>query len=862
MDNIKDFNNKEEEIIIAKKHTININLIEILVGDRKGTYSEHKLLEQLKKELGDKFYIEVLYFLTHTMAESGKEAKKTYNKILTHRNKINKKLNRNLGIQIAVLDYMKNLTNILKNPTIIEERNITNIAKSGLKDELTKTFDKKLLFHDLNREINQIKRYGTKFSILMLDLDNLKNINDKYGHSSGDKVLILLSDTLKNNIRNADTLYRFGGDEFIILLPKAAQPVAKKVADKLINSVRKTSLKNKNIEISASIGIESFNRNNIKDADGVIDTADKALYKAKKSGKNRINILQEYTSFKIEKKAKKEKYDKIKISKELGFERFEATGTVISPGIAVGKVFIYRDILSRNIDLRELTQEELSGELSRIKNALKLVEKDIIATRDKVTEVMDKEYGDIFDAHRLLLIDPQVTKELRTELYNERINAEHVVKNVFKRFENRFKISENHIIRERADDIADLSRRLLRTLTGMGKNILSKAPSNSVIVANRLLPSDTVNLSINNVNAIITAKGSKSSHAALLARSLNIPYITELDFPANQIKPNSKIIIDTDRKKAILNPGKNETKKYLELIKERNIRKSDMLSKIKKITLTTGSKKIKILANAASEDEIRQAMMFGCDGIGLYRIEQLYMKHNLPLDETELLKGLKSAFDNLGRTEITVRLLDIGGDKSLPYLNSDEEQDSFLGLRGVRVLLKNPKILHTQLKVIAELSKDFNVKILVPMVTIPDEIKHIRKVLNEITNQSGIKKKIKLGSMIETPAAVIKIKEILQVSDFISIGTNDLIQYTMVAGRENVSVANYYEAGSEIVMTFIKKVIVEAHKEKKECVLCGELASNTNYTDRLLRLGLENFSVSVPSIPYIKNKIAELLKLV
>ena len=851
----------DEQLKMSKKHQIDINLIEILVGDRKGTLADHRLLEKLKKELGDKIYVELIYFLTHTIIKSRKQAKRIFNEITEHQIKLNKKLNRNTGIQVAILDYSMNINKTLKDPTIIEEAKITEMAHTAITDKMTQAYDKKFLFHDLQKEIEKTKRYGTKFSMLMIDIDNLKKINDKFGHIAGDEALKLLCEILMKNIRKSDTLYRFGGDEFLILIPVSTQLDAEKTSKKILEAINNTSLKKYNINISISIGVASFNKNNIKNISGVIEIVDKALYNAKKTGKNKFSLLQKDPSLKVESDAKKEQDALTVIHKGRSQSRFEIKGLVISPGTAVGRAFVYEDILSKSMLYKELNKEEVVEELKRIKNAVSQVGEDIIKMRDRVTDVLDKKYGDIFDAHQLLLNDPQILIELEMELINERINAEHIVKNVFKRYENRFKVSENKIIRERADDIIDLARRLLHSLSGIGKNVLSNVPPNSIIVASSLLPSDTINLKQNNVNAIVTEKGSSTSHAGLLAKNLNIPYIVGMDCLKEMIKTGKDIIVDSDNGKIIVNPYPDEIYEYRKVINKNKIEQTLKYDRVRNVRLLNDNKRINILANVNSRPDIQRAIKYGCDGIGLYRIEQVYLKRTLPPTENELFNELNESFkDNF--KEITVRLLDIGGDKILPYITDVDEFDSFLGLRGIRVLLKNPKILETQLKVFLRLSQIYKIKILIPMVTIPDEIIKVRKTVDRIKEQfrtEGLEYKIKLGSMVETPSAVIKIKEILKVSDFISIGTNDLIQYTMASGRDNISVADYYEAGSEIIMDFIKKVVKESEKMKKECILCGELASDTRYLKSLLKIGLENFSVAAASIPVVKSKIAEIL---
>ncbi|MCK4827018.1 phosphoenolpyruvate--protein phosphotransferase, partial [bacterium] len=271
-------------------------------------------------------------------------------------------------------------------------------------------------------------------------------------------------------------------------------------------------------------------------------------------------------------------------------------------------------------------------------------------------------------------------------------------------------------------------------------------------------------------------------------------------------------------------------------------------------------KHIKVYSNIASPEDARIARLSRCDGIGLFRIEQIYMASNILPDAeyliNQLLKSLKYMKDKVN----TIRLLDIGKDKSLPYLHVHEEQNSVLGLSGVRLLLRYPGLLETQLSALLKLSNQYFVRILVPMVSLPEEMVQVREVLeNEkkklIKNGVKYNSDIQLGAMIETPSSVITIDEIIEHSDFLSIGTNDLIQYTMAADREKLTVSEYYDAGAEIILESIKVILEKAKKTGLDCGICGELAGNLEYTEKLTELGLHNFSVSPNIIHRVKEKL-------
>ena len=852
---------EEEELKIANKHEINIKLIEILAGDCRGTASDMKLIKQYKKELGNTFYVEVIYFLTHSFIKNPGEAKKAFNGIVKHKKQIENKLKRKISIQVAVLDYFRGQKTIMEDLTIIKEAKITSLAKSAVMDLGSKTFDKRILYHDLDSKVQKIKRYGGIFSVLFIDVDKLKYVNDSFGHIAGDKVIEKVVATLVSRRRGSDTVYRFGGDEFVMLLPGCTKKNAQKIALGIFEAVRKIALTigGSKINISVSIGVSFFNRSSIGNVKALLEVADSALYKAKRTGNQKISVYDRNKNTVLETEAQKVKDGIIDFKHRTKGIRYEITGTPISGGMAIGKAYLYKDILSREIELRELSDTEVVIELKRIKDALRDVKKDIIATRDRVAQVLEKKYADIFDAHSVILNDSQIIKDLEDEIRREKLNAEQIVKIVFKRLENRFKVSDNEMVREKADDIADLARRMLITLTGKDADVLARLPKNSILVSERLMPSDTVRLNRDNVTAIITEEGSLNSHAALLARSLNVPYITKISRSMEDINSNAHIIADADKGRIIVNPDKKEIREYSGSINSKKQIDADISQNTKHLELRKKNISIKVLANASMKGNIKQAIDNNCDGIGLYRVEMIYMGRRVPPNSDDLVRILNDSFVGMGKREITVRLLDVGGDKILPYINL-EGNESFLGLRGVRVLLKNPKLMETQLKAFVKLSKKYNLKLLIPMVSIPHEITRVKEMLGKFL-KSHKDKEIQIGAMIETPAAVIKIKEILALVDFVSIGSNDLIQYVMAAGRENVSVAEYYDAGAEIVLEYIGKVIAESKKQQKECVLCGELAADVNYTKKLLDLGLENFSVSSVKIPQIRHKIAEILKL-
>ncbi|MGM0442296.1 MAG: GGDEF domain-containing protein [Elusimicrobiota bacterium] len=282
---------KEIEIEKLKDRVLTVGLIEILAGDREGTSAQKKKLASLKKNLKDKFYKEVIFFLTHIEMKNEKKARKFFKDIVKHKKSMEKKLDRHFSIEVAALDYLKDIKNVINRPAIIEEDKIEALTDFALKDGFTKLYDKKILFHDLKQEIEKAKRYDSVFSVAMLDLDNLKVINDTYGHKAGDKAIQKIAEVLKKNIRKADSSYRYGGDEFVILFPKLQKEQASSAVEKIMSKIRNEKLKSEsgNFKLTVSIGLTAFKKD-VRSAKDIIKQVDDLLYKAKQDGKNNFKI--------------------------------------------------------------------------------------------------------------------------------------------------------------------------------------------------------------------------------------------------------------------------------------------------------------------------------------------------------------------------------------------------------------------------------------------------------------------------------------------------------------------------------------------------------------------------------------------
>ncbi|MDP8265890.1 MAG: phosphoenolpyruvate--protein phosphotransferase, partial [Candidatus Aceula meridiana] len=517
-----------------------------------------------------------------------------------------------------------------------------------------------------------------------------------------------------------------------------------------------------------------------------------------------------------------------------------------------------RDILTRDFLSYIVKEEEVEEELKRIQDALDQVHSELHQTKEVVKKTVNKQNADIFEAHKMILKDEKLLMGLEKELNRELINAEQVVRNVFRRWSNRFRSSENEFIQDKADDMDDLSRRIIRELLGYKRNVLEQLPPNSIIVAKRLLPSDTVNLNRKNVQGILLEEGGYNSHSAILARGLGVPAIYCQNESILNIKRKTALLLDGERGKVVVNPDKKEIGRFETKVKKFKKQKDLTTQKSKQKAETKKGKRILVRANASNKEEFKEAIKNGCDGVGLFRIEGLYLEHKTAPSQEYLTRHLKQILKSARNKEVVIRLLDVGGDKQLSYINIEEERNPFLGLRGVRLLLKHKKILRTQLQAILGLVGEFNIKILVPMITLPKEVSEVREVVKEIKEKLKLETACEVGSMIETPASVANIDKIAEVSDFLSIGTNDLIQYTMAVGRENMSMAQYYHEGAETIMKLIKDVVHAADKFSIPCSVCGEIAGDEQYVEPLLKAGVKELSVSPSRIPFIKEKIRKI----
>jgi phosphoenolpyruvate-protein phosphotransferase len=533
---------------------------------------------------------------------------------------------------------------------------------------------------------------------------------------------------------------------------------------------------------------------------------------------------------------------------------FTLPGTGVSPGLARGQAFVYIDVLQRDSELYGIDPAQIGEEQARIDKAIDDVRHCLTIDAQQIERKLGRDSADIFLAQEAMLLDSSVVDELKRFLEAELINAEQVVRTVFRVLARRFRDMNNEVLRERGEDIDDLSRRLLLSLGGIHAHSLENLPANTVLVARRLLPSDTVFLSRSSTVAVLAEFAGPAAHAALLARELGIPCVGEIPELLETVHTGDVVLVNGTAGTAVINPDSRALQRYEKGLAEVQQHK-ETIAQISpsERAVTLDGIEIAVMANVRSREDVERAMECGADGMGLFRTEPFYLaaKH-FPSDK-EFAEFLLDSLHPARGMRINVRLLDIGADKNPIYLHLPPEPDLFLGRRGVRVLREYPDLLEAQLRAVLEVSRQLRIGVLIPMVTTESDVVQVQELLHRLATDMGIRELPRIGAMIETPAAALSIPALKKHVDFFSIGSNDLTQYTMAAGRENPMVIEYFIDDHPAVLRLIELVVRESGDTPVS--LCGELAGRIDAIPGLLRSGIRSFSVSAALVPDLKNAI-------
>jgi phosphotransferase system enzyme I (PtsI) len=534
------------------------------------------------------------------------------------------------------------------------------------------------------------------------------------------------------------------------------------------------------------------------------------------------------------------------------------TGISAAPGIVIGRAFLYRDDNDRKIPRYAINPEQVQGELERFVVAVQNAAAELRSLKEE-TRDLNKEQGAIFQAHLMMVEDPDFHYQIKARLESNYENIEWIVFEVSRDLVQKLMQSPDAYLRERAADVADVSRRIINQLQGIQHFSLADLEDDVILVVHNLLPSDALAMNKDRVKALVMDMGSRTSHTAILIRSFAIPSVLGLSTAVREIRNGDLIIVDGGTGQVILEPDEPALIDYQ--AKELNHRRSSKeLSALRKLPAqTTDGCRVILKANIGIPEEAENLDRYGAEGIGLYRSEFLFLQAGQDSEEQQY-QAYSRVVKAMGGKPVTIRTVDVGGDKLIPAMKSVNEENPLLGWRAIRFSLSLPNLFKTQLRAILRASAEGPVKIMFPMISGIEELEAALAILEEAKDEcrktgQSFAEDIAVGTMIEIPAAVMTADILAEKSAFFSIGTNDLIQYTLAADRGNEKVSYLAQPTHPAVLRFIQRTIDAAHEKGIEAAMCGELAGDPSVTALLLGMGLDEFSMAAISIPQIKRII-------
>jgi phosphotransferase system enzyme I (PtsI) len=530
-------------------------------------------------------------------------------------------------------------------------------------------------------------------------------------------------------------------------------------------------------------------------------------------------------------------------------------GISASPGIVIGRACVFQDILYL-VERRNLEEGHAEQEIARLKQAVRQVIDELIQDNLRVSQEIGKREAEIFLSHVAILEDPYFISQIFQDIRKNGINAEASVLRQIEEFKKAFEKMDDPYIKARAQDLSDIGRRVIQKLMPSQRNDCDLTEP-IIIVASELTPSDTIRLDREKVLAFATESGGKESHAAILARSFGIPAVVGLEGLVSKVKKGDLLVVDGDMGLVMINPPEEVIQNYHDLQKKREIYRSELKKIIPLPSETMDGHEIRLWANIGSLVDLEYALHFGAHGIGLFRTELPFLVWRRFLSEDEQFALYQKVVTQAGGREVTIRTLDFGGDKFFEDGRSQKEKNPFLGYRSIRVFLRENYLFKEQLRAILRASAYGHVKILFPMISSIEEIRQVRELF-EMTKlqlrKEGIPfdETIPFGTMIEVPSVAILADRIVKEVDFMSIGTNDLIQYTLAVDRDNDLVNSLYQPLNPAVLRLIGTVTDVAQAARKPVTLCGEMAGNPQYIPLLVGMGLVDLSMNPASLLEVK----------
>ena len=536
-------------------------------------------------------------------------------------------------------------------------------------------------------------------------------------------------------------------------------------------------------------------------------------------------------------------------------------GIAASDGIAIAKVYT---LTEPDLSFTKVSVEDTDKEISRLEEALAVSTKEIELIKETALKNLGEEEAQVFEAHLMVLSDPELVGQVKDAITSQKVNAEHALKEVSDMFISIFAgMEDNPYMQERAADIRDVSKRILANLLGVKIPSPATIKDEVVVVAGDLTPSDTAQLNRKYVKAFVTDIGGRTSHSAIMARSLEIPAIVGTKEITSLAKDGDLIIIDGLSGDVFLNPSEDVVAEYRAKAEAFAAQQAEWEKLKDADTFTKDGHQVELAANIGTPKDLEGVIHNGAEGVGLYRTEFLYMdSHDMPTEEDQF-EAYKAVLEGMNGKPVVVRTMDIGGDKELPYLPLPHEMNPFLGYRAIRISLNEPEMFRTQLRALLRASVYGKLRIMFPMIATLNDFRGAKALLLEekaklVAEGVAVSDDIQVGIMIEIPAAAVLAHQFAKEVDFFSIGTNDLIQYTMAADRMNERVSYLYQPYNPSILTLIKHVIDSAHKEGKWAGMCGEMAGDQTAVPLLVGLGLDEFSMSASSVLKTRSLISKL----
>lgn len=526
-------------------------------------------------------------------------------------------------------------------------------------------------------------------------------------------------------------------------------------------------------------------------------------------------------------------------------------GIAASDGIAAAKAYM---LVQPDLSFSETKIDDPEAEIARLNDAVAASKKELEVIKTKAAENLGDEEAQVFEAHLTILSDPEMLGQISDKIKNDKVNAEAAVKSVTDMFIQMFEgMTDNAYMQERAGDVRDVTKRLMSHLLGVTLPSPALINEEVVIVAHDLTPSDTAQLDRKYVKGFITDIGGRTSHSAIMSRTLEIPAIVGSGSATDDIKADQTVIIDGINGDALVDPSDAELKEYQQKADDFAAQKAEWAQLKNEQSVTADGKQVTLGANIGTPKDVEGATDNGAEAVGLFRSEFLYMDASELPSEDDQFEAYKQAVEGMNGKQVVVRTMDIGGDKKLPYLPLPEEQNPFLGYRAIRISLDRQDIFRTQLRALLRASAYGRLAVMFPMIATVKEFKDAKAIFEEekaklVADGVKVSDDIEVGMMMEIPAAAMIADKLAKYADFFSIGTNDLIQYSMAADRGNEHVSYLYQPYNPSLLRLIKNIIDASHKEGKWTGMCGEMAGDQVAVPLLAGLGLDEYSMSATSI--------------